>query len=83
MYFFKIRSVRCNYIFYLQNESDHGYGRNKNKTFQNTKKMDCPAQIAMREVMLFPEYQVTDYTLFHLIVSPHPVLYQVLNAKLE
>ena len=54
-----------------------------NKTFQNTKKMDCPAQISMREVMLFPEYQVTDYTLFHLIVSPHPALYQVLNAKLE
>ena len=46
-------------------------------------KMDWPAQISMREVMLFPEYQVTDYTLFHLIVSPHPALYQVLNAKLE
>ena len=67
----------------LQNESDHGYGWNKNKTFQNTKKMDCPAQISMRKVMLFPEHQVTDYTLFHLIVSPHPALYQVWNAKLE
>ena len=39
--------------------------------------------ISMREVMLFPEYQITDYTLFHLIVSQHPALYQVLNAKLE
>ena len=38
---------------------------------------------SMQEVMLFPEYQVTEYTLFHLIVSPHPALYQVLNAKLE
>ena len=47
------------------------------------KKTDCPAQISMREAMLFPEYQVTDYTLFHLIVSPHPALYQVLNVKLE
>lgn len=45
--------------------------------------MDYPAQISMQEVMLFPEYQVTDYTLFHLIVSPYPALYQVLNAKLE
>ena len=55
----------------------------KTKPSRTPKKMDCPVQIAMREVMLFPEYQVTDYTLFHLIVSPHPALYQVLNAKHE
>ena len=58
-------------------------GGTKIKHSRTPKKMDCPAQISMREVMLFPEYQVTDYTLFHLIVSPHPALYQVLNAKLE
>ena len=46
--------------------------------------MDCPAQISMREVIMFPEYQVTDYNLIiHLIVSPHPAVDQVLNAKLE
>ena len=75
--------ILTHYILYLQNESDHGYGRNKNKTFQNTKKNGLPCQISMREVMLFPEYQVTDYTLFYLIVSPHPALHQVLNATLE
>ena len=57
----------------------------KIKHSRTPKKMDFPAQISMREVMLFPEYQVhvTDYTVFHLIVSAHPALYQVLNANLE
>ena len=58
-------------------------GGTKIKHSRTPKRMDCPAQISMREVVLFPEYQVTGYTLFHLIVSPHPALYQVLNAKLE
>ena len=58
-------------------------GGTKIKHSRTPKRMDCPAQISMREVMMFPECQVTDYTLFHLIVSPHPALYQVLNTKLE
>lgn len=83
MYFCKIRLVRCNYIFYLQIEFDYGYGRNKNKIFQNIKKMDYFLQIFMREVMLFLEYQVIDYILFYLIVLLYFVLYQVLNVKFE
>lgn len=37
---------------------DHNFMRTNN-LFQETKKFGCPAQIKMKEIVLFPEFKVS------------------------
>ncbi|CAH3163461.1 unnamed protein product, partial [Porites lobata] len=42
----------------LDSLSDHGYNKKRNQLVQNTKKLDCPAQICLNEVMFFSTFKI-------------------------
>ena len=59
---------RCFKSFHLQEDfffpktqaGDHAYRRNgAGKLLQESRKLNCPAQVHMREIIKFPEYKVS------------------------
>ena len=56
----RFRKVILPNIWSSQNESlsDHGYSKKRKQLVQNTKKLDCPAQICLNEVMFFQTFKV-------------------------
>ena len=46
------------YIFFQLQLGDHGAGIKKYKIRQPTKKLGCPAQIVVREIVMFPKFKV-------------------------
>ncbi|XP_044176187.1 uncharacterized protein LOC114973334 [Acropora millepora] len=42
-----------------QKEGDHHYTKRTKKMVQDTKKMGCPAQVIVREIMKFPQFQIS------------------------
>ena len=44
---------------------DHHYIKRVKRMVQDTKKMGCPAQIIVKEIMKFPQFQVT---IFNFVV---------------
>ena len=43
---------------------DHHYIKRAKRMVQDTKKMGCPAQIIVKEIMKFPQFQVTIFFFF-------------------
>ena len=43
---------------------EHHYIKRVKRMVQDTKKMGCPAQKIVKEVMKFPQFQVTIFNLF-------------------
>ena len=60
------------FYFYMwtkkEGAQDHHYIKRVKRMVQDTKKMGCPTQKIVKEVMKFPQFQVTIFNLFVIIL---------------
>lgn len=56
-----LNSVIDTSLFFQLQLGDHGEGIKRYKIRQPTKKMNCPAQIVVREILMFPQFKVRHY----------------------
>ena len=52
-------------LFFQLQLGDHGGGIKRYKIRQPTKKMNCPAQIVVREILMFPQFKVRHYYYYY------------------